>query len=51
MLLEIFRDYVGRYGEHHHKFSLQPNEYKKCYSIVCYQTTVRTHLFWKSCSL
>jgi len=39
ILLEIFRDYAGSYGEHYCKFSLKPNEYKNV--IVCYQTTVR----------
>jgi len=34
MLLEIVRDYAGRYGEHYCKFSLQPNEYKKCYCVL-----------------
>jgi len=33
MLLEIFGDYAGRYGEHC-KFSLQPNEYKKYYCVL-----------------
>jgi len=40
ILLEIFRDYAGRYGEHYCKFSLQPNDCKN--DIVCYKTTVRT---------
>jgi len=50
ILLEIFRDYVGRYGEHCCKFSLQPNEYKKCYCVLPNNCSRRTFLK-KSCSL
>ena len=34
ILIEIFKDYVGRYGEHYCKISLQPNEYEKCYCVL-----------------
>jgi len=50
ILLEIFRDCVGRYGEHYCKFSLQPNECKKYY---CVSPNNCSHLTFlkKSCSL
>jgi len=50
ILLEIFRDYVGRYGEHYFKFSLQPNEYKKCHCVLPNNCSHLTFLK-KSCSL
>jgi len=37
MLLEIFMDYAGRYGEHFCKYLLQPNEYKNLLLCVIKQ--------------
>jgi len=50
ILLEIFRDYAGRYGEHYCKFSLQPNEYKKCYCVLLNNCS-HLNFLKKSCSL
>jgi len=49
-LIEIFRDFAGRYGEHDGKFSLQPNQHKKCYCVLPNNCTHQTFLK-KSCSL
>jgi len=50
ILLEIFKDYAGWYGEHYCKFSLQPNVYKKCYCVLPKNCSHQTFLK-KSCSL
>jgi len=50
ILLNILNDYADQYGEHYCEFSLQPNEYKKCYCVL---RSIGSHLTFlkKSCSL
>jgi len=41
----IFKDRADRYGEHYCKFSLQPNEYEKCYCAL--QNNFSHLILWK----